>query len=285
MVVLAAVTAAVGYYALRSVIASKDIVIAVNSQNLVYAVKLESATYEQSLGFRGFLTLPEDRFVREAERGRQAYADAFRHLEGTVYTEEGKRMLREINQAHTALTAAQDRIIAMKRANARPEALVQTMEQDAVPQRDSLARQVEAFIDREQSLLQQGEGESTARAASASTAVVTLGILAVLFAIATAFLLSRGLSRQIGSAVQHVQNSSAELQTTANQQASGAREASTAMNEVTTTMGELMVTSRQISEGFPAWGAAGRRPGSAFREGWRFPGEARRRRSRRSRGR
>ena len=221
MVCLAAITAMVAVYALRVVVASKDKVIAINTRNLVAAVKLESATYEQSVGFRGFLTLPEDRFLQEAERGRQSYAEAFRNLSATAYTEEGKRMLQDIDRAHTSLTAAQDRIIAMKRANARIDVLVQTMEQDAVPQRENLARQVAAFVDREESLLQQGENESTARAGLASTTVIVLGILAVLFAIVAAFLLARGLSRQIGSAVQHVQNSSAELQTGANQQASG----------------------------------------------------------------
>src|SRR6202171_654532 len=45
-----------------------------------------------------------------------------------------------------------------------------------------------------------------------------------------------------------MRSSSAELQTAANQQASGAKESSTAMNEITTTISELLATSRQIAE-------------------------------------
>jgi len=58
----------------------------------------------------------------------------------------------------------------------------------------------------------------------------------------------RSLTRQIGSAVQHVQSSSAELQAAANQQVAGATEQATAMTEISTTISELLATSRQIAE-------------------------------------
>jgi methyl-accepting chemotaxis protein len=142
---------------------------------------------------------------------------------------------------------AQDRLIAHRRSNTRLEVLAQEMEQ-ILPIREGLGRHVDEFVAREQRLLQQAQGESTINASRASTIVVSLAALAVLFAALTAFFLSGALSRQIGSAVQHVQSSSAELQTTANQQATGARESASAMNEVSTTMSELLVTSRQILE-------------------------------------
>jgi methyl-accepting chemotaxis protein len=127
------------------------------------------------------------------------------------------------------------------------EASTRLNEKEGVIRRDVLARQIEMFMEREQHQLQQGKDDSTATASLAATTVIGLALVTVLFAAVTAFLLSRSLSRQVGSAVQHVQNSSAELQTTAGQQAAGAREAASAMNEVTTTMNELLVTSRQIS--------------------------------------
>ena len=65
---------------------------------------------------------------------------------------------------------------------------------------------------------------------------------------AIAFFLTRALTRQIGTAVGHVQSSSAELQAAANQQATGAKEQATAMSEITTTISELLATSRQIAE-------------------------------------
>ena len=99
---------------------------------------------------------------------------------------------------------------------------MRAMESEAVPPRQTITQAVDVFVDREQRLLQEAEDESTAKASSAETLVTGLAVVAVFFAAFTAFFLSRTLSRQIGSAVQHVQNSSAELQTTANQQATGA---------------------------------------------------------------
>lgn len=128
------------------------------------------------------------------------------------------------------------------------EQATQIMLHDAIPIRERLGQGSRDLVELEQRLLDEAKKDSTLRASWAMGTVMALAGFAVLFAALTATLLSRALSRQIGSAVQHVQNSSAELQTTANQQAAGAREASTAMNEVTTTMGELLVTSKQISE-------------------------------------
>ncbi|MBI3892685.1 MAG: hypothetical protein HY303_14280, partial [Candidatus Wallbacteria bacterium] len=85
-------------------------------------------------------------------------------------------------------------------------------------------------------------------ASQISRMVLGLAVTAVLIAACVAVFLTRSLSLQIGSAVQHVQSSSAELQTAANQQAAGAREQATAMNEISTTISELLATGRQIAE-------------------------------------
>jgi methyl-accepting chemotaxis protein len=85
--------------------------------------------------------------------------------------------------------------------------------------------------------------------AGATKATILLGTLfCLLVGIAAGFLIIRALTRQIGSAVQHVQSSSAELQAAANQQVSSAKEQATAMNEITTTISELLATSRQIAD-------------------------------------
>jgi methyl-accepting chemotaxis protein len=79
--------------------------------------------------------------------------------------------------------------------------------------------------------------------------------------------LTRGLGSQIGSVVKHVQRSSAELQSAANQQAAGARESSTSMNEITTTITELLATSRQIADSAQRVVAIAEQTASAARRG------------------
>jgi methyl-accepting chemotaxis protein len=100
----------------------------------------------------------------------------------------------------------------------------------------------------ERDLLKQRAEEVEAAASGAKLTIVFGTVFCLLFVTATAFFITRSLSGQIGSAVRHVQSSSAELQSAANQQASGAKESSTAMNEITTTISELLATSRQIAE-------------------------------------
>ncbi len=248
MVALAAVIAAVGWYALRTVVATKDFVITVNGQNLIDAAKLVGAVHTEVAGFRGFLLLTDERFLKDREAGREQFAEVFARMEGNAYTGEGKRALAEIQRGQAEFLAIQDRIIAQRRGNTPMEKIVEMVVREALPARNLLTQRVDMLVAREERSLAEGRTQSNQTAATASTLVAGFAALAVLFAVGAALLLSRTLSRRIGAAVQHVQNSSTELQTTASQQATGSKEAVTAMNEISTTMSELLATSRQITE-------------------------------------
>jgi methyl-accepting chemotaxis protein len=248
MVCLAGVTAALAVYALQSVITSKDTVISVHADALVDAAKLNAAADREVASFRAFVVAPEDRFLEQWNSARQEFVAVLEVLPSKVSGERGHRLLNEVKLSQEALTEIQDRGIKLRRNKAGLEEATQIMLHDAIPIRERLSGASQELVQLEQNLLAEAKRDSTRKASWAMSAVMALAGLAVLFAVLTAILLSQALSRQIGSAVQHVQNSSAELQTTANQQAAGAREAATAMNEVTTTMGELLVTSKQISE-------------------------------------
>jgi methyl-accepting chemotaxis protein len=100
----------------------------------------------------------------------------------------------------------------------------------------------------ERDLLRQRASEVEAAVSSARTTIPGLSLFCLLVVLTAGFTITRSLTTQVGSAVQHVQSSSAELQAAANQQASSAREQSTAMNEITTTINELLASSRQIAE-------------------------------------
>jgi methyl-accepting chemotaxis protein len=78
--------------------------------------------------------------------------------------------------------------------------------------------------------------------------ILWAGLAGVVVVAAIGWAITRSLTTQVGSAVGHVQSSSAELQAAANQQATGSREQATAMAEITTTITELLATSRQIAE-------------------------------------
>jgi methyl-accepting chemotaxis protein len=113
---------------------------------------------------------------------------------------------------------------------------------------DDLRRVLDEMEHDERELLKR-RAEEVESAASGTKSTILFGtLLCLLFVTAAGFSITRSLSGQIGSAVRHVQSSSAELQAAANQQVTGAKEQSTAMNEITTTISELLATSRQIAE-------------------------------------
>jgi methyl-accepting chemotaxis protein len=113
---------------------------------------------------------------------------------------------------------------------------------------DAIRAIIAEMITEEQHALRERaqEAEGTSRSLTTNLAV-GMGVT-IAFVIAAGIYIIRKLDRRIGTAVQHVQSSSAELQAAASQQVTGAKEQVTAANEVSTTIKELLSTSRQIAE-------------------------------------
>ncbi len=248
VVVLAIVIAAVAVYSLRDVVASKDRVLAVNAQNLIDAAKLQAATARKSANSRAYMLSGYSEFLQSEDDSEQEFKDIFARLKSHVYTDEGKGLLREIEQRDGEYQAVVEKSHALRQTNASPEKMSQFVVQEIAPVRARLDTAVNRFAQWEEELLATGKAASTAAANSAQNVVVGITVLAVGLAGLLAFVLTRVLARQLGSAVQDIQSSSAELQTTATQQATGAREQATSMNEINTTISELLATSRQIAE-------------------------------------
>jgi len=113
---------------------------------------------------------------------------------------------------------------------------------------DDLRALVSEMDRTELELLRQRHAEAEHSAESARYVILWGSLLGMLFVSLVGFLIARSLTKQIGSAVRHVQSSSAELQSVANQQATGAKEQATAMTEITTTISELLATAKQIAD-------------------------------------
>jgi len=76
-----------------------------------------------------------------------------------------------------------------------------------------------------------------------------VGVLALMLLIGvTSWISMSALERRVGAAIQQVQRASAELHTSAEQQARGAKDQVSAATEVSATMRELVVTARMIAE-------------------------------------
>jgi methyl-accepting chemotaxis protein len=113
---------------------------------------------------------------------------------------------------------------------------------------DDIRRIVGEMDDEERGLLKQRAEEADAAAGGAKSVILLGTLLCLLLVTGAGFVITRSLSRQIGSSVGQIQSSSTELQAAANQQATATKEQATAMSEISTTISELLATSRQIAE-------------------------------------
>ena len=113
---------------------------------------------------------------------------------------------------------------------------------------DQLRRIVADMDHQEGELLDRRQEEAEASAQTTKAVVLWGSTSGIVFIAMVGWFIAQSLSKQVGSAVRHIQSSSAELQSAANQQATGAKEQATAMNEITTTISELLATSRQIAD-------------------------------------
>jgi methyl-accepting chemotaxis protein len=248
MVALTLALAAIGIRALRAVVASKDAVIDVRAHNALLAQELATLAQQQRGAIRDYLLYGDPSFAAETRTTEQRTEETLSELERSVFTPEGSDLVRELRVLTRDYASATERILG-QRSRTTPAAEVSAaIADELVPRRQAFERVVRNFLEREERLLAEGRADATRVAERAVFAQYIVALVALAVAGIGALVLTQSLTRQVGSAVQSVQSSSAELEAAANQQASSSKEQATAMAEITTTITELLATSRQIAE-------------------------------------
>src|SRR5665213_1744869 len=219
MVVLLILISAIAVYALKTVVASKDRVIEINAQYLIDAEKLRGTTERMGGALRGYLLTSDAQFLDQVKAAQADFGAITTGLAPLANTDEEKRSIDQIERAEVEYAAAFGRMISTRKTDTAIDAVSRAFDSELLPKREAVDQAVSSFASLEQRFLDEGKKSATSTASSATTAVGVIAFGALLLAIVSALLLTRALSRQIGSAVQHVQSSSSELQTAANQQA------------------------------------------------------------------
>jgi len=248
MVVFVIVISAVAAFALRTAVASKDRVIGVNVQILLNAERLNIASERRVSSMRGYLVSREQRSLDSLRTARADFATIVSQVQSSLESDEERRLLSVVESASEDERQIVDQLIAMVHTQVRPEEIERVFDEGLFPARDRHSEAIRAFIGLEEKLLADENQAATDSASAAVTTLTVVAVAAVLFAVLVAVVLTRSLSRQIGTAVGQVQSSSSELQAAATQQASGAKEQASAMNEISTTISELVASSRQIAD-------------------------------------
>ncbi|CAN7361377.1 methyl-accepting chemotaxis protein [Phenylobacterium sp. LjRoot225] len=234
--------------ALRSVVTTNERLIRVNVEDLLDAKQLSLLLERKSSAGRGYLLNADARFVEQVGAARREFAAVAGKMGRSESSPEKTRLVAAITQAEAANHQAFERVAAQRRTGASIGQVIDAFDSEVAPTKDETAARIQALVARNETVLAEAKRAAADRAAFAIAAVAITVAAGALFATVLGFVLARALNRQIGTAVAHVQSSSAELQTAANQQATGAREQATAMSEISTTISELMATSRQIAE-------------------------------------
>jgi methyl-accepting chemotaxis protein len=209
---------------------------------------LRADLMETETGQRGYIITGKDDLLEPYRRGLAASEATFAEIRTlTADNPVQHRRLAQLRQLVDQKFEAMARAIEQRRTgfDAAAAEVVGGEGKHTMDQIRALLAELDA---EETSLLTQRLADAGS-SASLTRAVSLWGSLLALIAVSIlGWLITRSLSRQIGSAVQHVQSSSTELQAASTQQARGAREQTTAVSQISTTISELLATSRQIAE-------------------------------------
>lgn len=210
---------------------------------------LLSSLKDAETGQRGFVLTGDDGFLEPHSRALPEIAKTISEVRTlTADNDVQQRRLSTLQPLIEAKLAELKRTIDLRRSGGL-EATVKIIAAGEGKGLMDQARRVIAEMDEDEAaLLRRRNTEAEGSSESTKVVIVYGSLLGVaLVAVAGAWI-SRSLASQVGAAVHHIQTSSAELQSAANQQATGAKEQATAMNEISTTISELLATSRQIAE-------------------------------------
>jgi methyl-accepting chemotaxis protein len=200
-------------------------------------------------GQRGYLITGDEAFLDPYHSGSSGVLDVVKELR--KLTADNPKQQKRIDAAEPLVAsklAELKQTIDLRRSGNLDEAVKLVRGAEGKRLMDEIRRILDEMDNEERGLLQQ-RAEEGAAAASGAKSVIIFGTLLCLVCVTLAgVLITRSLTRQIGSSVGQIQSSSTELQAAANQQATATKEQATAMSEISTTISELLATSRQIAE-------------------------------------
>ena len=235
--------------ALAVAVGTKDEVVSSATEGLSGAQQLNTTMVQRLADFRAYMLNGRQDYLEATEADRARFLDDVRRLRGVLTDPTELRLLTAVAEAEAAHATALGPVIEHRKTVTDLRTVAQlTTTTNVGPARDKLVKAIADLIGRVRADVEAGRRASSRTATQAIVVVCALGTLAILSAALIAYRLSRGLRREVGTTVSHIQSSSAELEAAAAQQASGGRDQAGAMSEITTTISELLITSRQIAD-------------------------------------
>jgi methyl-accepting chemotaxis protein len=243
--------AVIGVVAFRSVnaLTATSYKVAHTHEVLEHIANLLGLLKDAETGQRGYVITGDDTFLepyRTSAGGIDKVVKELRQL--TADNPNQQKRIEETEPLIAAKLAELKQTIELRRKGTFEETAKVVRGGEGKKVMDDIRRLSDQMDQEERQLLKQRAEEVEAAANAAKSTIIYGTLTCLLLITAAGVFITRSLAGQIGTAVRHVHSSSAELQSVANQQASGARESATAISEISTTISELLATSRQIAE-------------------------------------
>jgi methyl-accepting chemotaxis protein len=234
--------------ALTIVVHDKDDVITHAGDGLVTAERLNT-TIESRIGnYRAYLLNGKQEYLDLTNADRARFLDEVGMLKGKLTDPTELSLLTAVSAAEAKHAASLAPVIERRKTLTSLANIAQLNATDVGPARQTLQDSIAALTAQVRTDVAVASRNSSTRATQAVVIVLVLGLLSIVSGMVIAYRLNRGLRREVGTAVGHIQSSSAQLEAAAAQQASGGRDQASAMSEITTTISELLITSRQIAD-------------------------------------
>ncbi|HYO73825.1 MAG TPA: CHASE3 domain-containing protein, partial [Archangium sp.] len=210
--------------------------------------RILSSAKDAETGQRGYVLTGDESYL-EPYREAQGSIDAeLARVRGLLADNPGQtRQLEALKFLLTQKLASMRNSIELRRTRGFEAALAVINTGEGKALMDDTRRVVAELREHELRLLHERDERLKRDSVSFEGLFLWGGVVAVLLVMVAASLVGTGLQKKIGSAIEQVQGSSAELQSAASQQASGAREQASSTTEISTTVKELLATSRQIA--------------------------------------
>ncbi|RSM48060.1 chemotaxis protein [Actinoplanes sp. ATCC 53533] len=247
-VALTVVMGAASVAALSIVMNAKDDAIGAATDDLVNTERLTTTARARIGDYRGFLLNGRQEWLDLTNADREEFLGLVTRLRGTLTTPESRALLEVVADVEVKHAQAVQPVIERRRTNPSLQNISQFNDTTVATSRTALLESITALSTQVRADVERTRAESSARATQAIMLIIVLVLLAMGCGGLIAWRLNRDLRREVGTAVGHIQSSSAQLEAAATQQVSGGKEQASAMSEITTTIGELLITSRQIAE-------------------------------------
>jgi methyl-accepting chemotaxis protein len=192
LLLILSVTGVYSYHAVNSLDGQADQV-AERTKKTALGGTVELAVMKESSGVRGYMLTKNEDVLKRYEEGKREYKESAEALALVVKSEEGKKLLAEVQRSYDEYLVIADRSISLSRAGKTKEAL-DVVANQAGPASQRLAKAVDDFVAHEKQAQKEVEDEQDATVARVKTTVLSLPIIGVVIGLVVAVLITRSIT-------------------------------------------------------------------------------------------